>query len=274
MLRLALVSIPIRLVSAVRRDGTVAFHQIDRETKQRVRYKKTVQGGREVAKDDVVRGFEVQPGEYVLLEDDEIDALKLRTRHTLELVQFVRKGEIDPIYFDNPYYVLPDGEDAEEGYAVVRDALRESGAVGVGQLTMRGKENLVALTPAGRGMQLATLRYASELRAPQDVFGALEEGPELRSDLLDMAKELIEKKAAPFDPTRFTNHYADALRDLVREKLEKGHVVPVDENEEERGGARIVDFMEALKRSVRDSDDGGARPKSKTRSGKKGPRAA
>lgn len=251
-LRLALVTIPVRLVSAQKSDATVQFHQIDRKSKQRVRYLKVVPGQGEVAKDDIVMGYEVEPGNYVLFEGDEIDALKLETRHTIELTQFVEACEIDPLYFERPYYVLPDGEVAEEGYRVIRDALRASKKVGLGQLTLRGRENLVALYPGGDGLVLDTLRYESELKDSDDVFSGIGH-EQSRADMMQMAEELIRSRTAPFDASQFKNHYTQALRDLVKQKIASGGAVPVDETKP--GGAKVLDFMEALRRSVGQGGD-------------------
>jgi len=266
-LRLSLVTIPVRLVSASRSDGSVSFHQVDRKSRQRVRYQKVVPGVGEIDKDDIVRGYEFEPGNYVLLEDDELDALKLDTRHTIELTQFVDACEIDPLYFDRPYYILPDGEVAEEGYRVIRQALIESRKAGVGQLTLRGKENLVALKPSGAGMLLETLRYAEEIKEADEVFSDLGDG-RLPGDLVDMAKSLIASRSEPFDPSKYENHYAKALRDLVEEKVRSGKAVAVGDDRARDEGPKVIDFMEALKRSVAGAGakPGGEKPASATAS--------
>lgn len=251
-LRLSLVTIPVRLVSATRSDGAVAFHQVDRKSRQRIRYQKVVPGAGEVDKDDIVRGYEVEPGNYVLLEDEELDALKLETRHTIELTQFVDACEIDPLYFDRPYYLLPDGEVAEEGYRVIRQALIEERKAGLGQLTLRGKENLVALKPSGAGMLLETMRYAEEIKEADEVFSELGSG-KLPADLVNMAKSLIESRSQAFDPGKFKNHYAKALRDLVDQKVRSGKSVAVGDDRDRDQGPKVIDFMEALKRSVASS---------------------
>jgi DNA end-binding protein Ku len=248
-LRLSLVTIPVRLVSATRSDGAVSFHQVDRKTRQRIRYQKVVPGVGEVDKDDIVRGYEVEPGNYVLLEDEELDALKLETRHTIELTQFVDACEIDPLYFDKPYYLLPDGEVAEEGYRVIRQALLEERKAGLGQLTLRGKENLVALKPSGAGLLLETMRYAEEIKEADEVFEEIGTG-KLSPDLVAMAKSLIESRSASFDPSQFQNHYAKALRELVEEKVRSGKSVAVGDDRDRDQGPKVIDFMEALKRSV------------------------
>jgi DNA end-binding protein Ku len=252
-LRLALVSIPVRLVAAEKAESDIRFHQLDRNSKQRIRYLKVAPGKGEVKKEDIVLGYEVEPGNYVFMEDEELDALKLSSRHTVELTQFVDADEIEPLYFSRPYYVLPDGEVAEEGYRVLRDALWAKHKVGVGQLTLRGREHLVALFPTGDGQGLAldTLRYASELKDASDIFSAIgREKP--REDMVQMAEDLIDRRSEPFDAGRFRNHYAEALRDLVKAKLGRGETVPVEEQVEP--GAKVLDFMEALKRSVAASE--------------------
>lgn len=251
-MRLALVNIPIRLVSAERAEAEIHFHQVDRESRQRIKYIKVAPGRGEVKKDDIVLAYEIEPGNYVFMEDADLDALKLSTRHTVELTQFVAHDEIDPLYFERPYYVLPDGEVAEEGYSVIRDALKASKKIGIGQLTLRGRENLVALYPGGSGLILDTLRYESELKDADDVFAGLG-GAKVSRDMQEMANELIDKKTARFDATRFKNHYSEALRELVQRKLSKGENVPV-ENEEKDGG-KVIDFMEALKRSLKSGSE-------------------
>jgi DNA end-binding protein Ku len=269
-LRLALVSIPVRLLTALETEKEIRFHQVHRESKQRIRYEKVAPGVGPVEREDIVHGYEVEPGNYVLLEDEELDDLKLATRHTIELVQFVDACEIDPLYFDRPYYLLPDGEDADEGYRVIRDALREEKKVGVGQLTLRGRENLIALKPSGKGMMLETLRYADEIKDADKAFEDLGSA-RLRQDLIHMAKDLIRQRASPFDPTAFKNHYAEALRELVQSKLKGGKSVPVGEDELDESRGKVIDFTEALKRSVRNAGAGGkavTKPASRKQSGR------
>lgn len=253
-LRLALVTIPVRMVTATRTDGTFHFHQVDRKTRKRIRYQKIVPGRGPVDKEDIVSGYEVEPGNYVLFEGDELNALKLETRHTIELSQFVNHCEIDPLYFEKPYYLVPDGDIAAEGYRVIRDALREAKKVGIGQLTLRGKENLVALQASGAGLLLETLRYEEEVKDADDVFTDIGTG-KLREDMVAMAKSLIKQHSAKFDPTKYKNHYTEALRRFVESHVKKGEVVAVDEEEGDAPKkGEVVDFMEALKRSLKGGD--------------------
>jgi DNA end-binding protein Ku len=251
-LRLALVIIPVRLVNALDRKEQIHFHQVDRQSRQRIRYEKVAPGVGEVSKEDIVYGYEIEPGNYVLLEEDELDNLKLESRHTIELVQFVENCDIDPLYFERPYYIVPDGEEAEEPYRVIRDALRSEQKIGIGQLTLRGREHLVALSPCGKGMMLETLRYENEIKDADKIFSDIGSG-RLRQDLVNMAKDLIEQRASPFDAAAFRDHYAEALRQLVNSKL-KGHKqVSVGEEEIEPPGGKVIDFTDALKRSLQKS---------------------
>lgn len=252
---MALVSIPVRLLTALEREKQINFHQVHRESKQRIRYEKVAPGVGPVEQEDIVHGYEVEPGDYVLLEDDELDKLKLATRHTIELVQFVDACEIDPLYFDRPYFLLPDGEDADEGYRVIRDALREEKKVGIGQLTLRGRENLIALKASGKGMMIETLRYAEEIKNVDKVFDDIG-ASRLRQDLIHMAKDLIRQRSSPFDPSAYKNHYAEALRELVQSKLKGGKSVAVGEDELEESRGKVIDFTEALKRSVKKAEAG------------------
>ncbi len=257
-LRLALVAIPVRLVSAERSEATPRFHQIDRKSKQRIRYVKVAAGDKKVANEDIVMGYEVEPGNYVLLEKGELDAVRLETRHTIELTQFVDANDVDPLYFERPYFLLPDGDVAEEGYLVIHSALRAAKKVAIGQLTLRGRENLVALYASGKGLVLDTLRYDNEIRDADEVFSSLgKQKP--RADMLNMAEQLIESRSQSFDPSSFKNHYAEALRDLVKRKVESGGSVPVED--EAAPGAKVIDFMDALKRSL---SGGGSNAPSKT----------
>lgn len=267
-LRLALVTIPIRLVSAAASGGEVRFHQVDRKSKQRIRYQKvTADDAKPVQQADIVKGYEIEPGNYVLLEDEELDALKLDTRHTVELQEFVDPCEIDPIYFDKPYYVLPDGDVAEEGYRVIRDALRATNKCGIGQLTMRGRENLVALTASGPELGLTTLRYEAEIKDADKVFAGIGTG-KLKPDLIEMAKKLIDERTTDFEAERYRNHYAEALRDLVQSKAKGGGSVAVSGGDDSAPGGTVIDFMEALRASVDGKGKTKAAPKGKASRGK------
>jgi DNA end-binding protein Ku len=250
-LRLALVTIPIRLVSATASEERISLHQVDRKSKQRIRYQKVAgESGKTVPQQDIVSGYELDDGTYVLFEPDELDNLKLTTRHTVELTEFVDAGSIDTVYFDNPYFVLPDGDVAEEGYRVIRDALRSAKKYGVGQLTIRGRENLIALEAYEDGLLLQTLRYENEVRKAEDIFSGIGTG-KLRPELIDMAKQLISERTKKFNASAFSNHYAQALRQLVKDKVEGGEQIEVGGGDEAAvGRGTVIDFMEALRKST------------------------
>jgi DNA end-binding protein Ku len=261
---LALVTIPIRLVSATASEDKIALHQVDRKSKQRIRYQKVAgEIGKVVPQSDIVQGYELDDGSYVLFEPDELDKLKLSTRHTIELTEFVDACSIDPLYFDNPYYVLPDGDVAEEGYRIIRDALKSSKKYGVGQLTMRGRENLIAMKPSGEGLMVETLRYANEVRDADEVFADIGKG-KLRPELIEMAKQLIDERTRKFDPGDFKNHYAEALRKLVKDKVEGGESTEVGGGDERPAGGTVIDFMDALRRSTGKAPAKSARSPAKT----------
>jgi len=252
-LRLALVSIPVQLVAAVQSGARLSFHQIDAKSHKRIRYEKIAPGIGPVTSENIVKGFEITKGQYVLLTDQELNQVKLEAKHTINLVQFVDHCEIDPIYFDKPYFVLPDGKLAQEAYVVMRDALREMGKMGIGQLVMRGRENIVAIKPCGQGLMLETLRFADEVRKAAPFFADIGK-PEADEELLDLAKDLIKRKSTKFDPGKFQDHYTEALRALIDAK--KKHVsideMPADEAPD-RGN--VVDLVTALRQSVRDNQD-------------------
>jgi DNA end-binding protein Ku len=184
----------------------------------------------------------------VLLTEEDIEAVKLETKKTFDLTQFVGACEIEPLYFDKPYFVVPQDEVAEDAYRVVRDALQESQKIGIGQLAMRGKEYLAALKPCGKGLLLETLHYAEEVRKGGSFFSDIS-AKKAEPDLLSVARELIERKAAPFDAAAFKNHYTQALRALIERRL-KGKAEKVETEEERPSGDNVIDLMSALKQSL------------------------
>jgi DNA end-binding protein Ku len=251
-IRLALVSIPVEIYPATKSGAQIQFHQVHEPSGKRIKYEKVVPGIGPVDKDEIVKGFEVSKGHYVLLDPEEIESVKLESRKTLDLVQFVDDDDIAPMYFEKPYYVVPADDLAEEAYVVLRDALRDAKKVGVGQLAMRGQEYVVALKPHDRGMLMETLRYADEVNKSSGFFrdiGDTKPDP----DLLDMAAMLIERKAGEFNPAEFHNRYVDALKDLIAEKQKKkGEKVIQDPDADAPPprGSNVIDLMAALKKSL------------------------
>lgn len=266
-LRLSLVSIGVQIYNAVESKSEISFRQIHKPSGRRVNYEKVVQGIGKIENSDIAKGYEVDSDTYVLLEPEEIDAIKLDSKRTIDLVQFVDAKDIDYRYFERPYYVAPADEMAAEGYVVIRDALRKSGKVGLAQITIAGREWLVAVAPLEDGLVMEMLRYSNELRDTSDYFG---EVPKVKPDkeMIELALQLIEKKSGPFNPDKFQDHYATALRDLVQDKL-KGHKIVAPHEDARPTGSNVVDLMEALKRSIGQSSPAKAQPAAKAKPAKK-----
>jgi DNA end-binding protein Ku len=251
-IRLALVSIPVEIYKATKSGASISFHQIHEPTGKRIKYEKVVPGVGPIDREEIIKGYEISKGNYVLLEQEEIEAVKLESKRTLDLVQFVDADAIDVLYYDQPYYVVPADELAEEAYIVLREALRKSRKVGLGQLAIRGQELLVSLKPCGRGLILETLRYADEVNKAANYFRDIaDKKPD--ADLLDLATTLIEKKAGEFDATEYHNRYIDALHRLIEKKAKakgKRVIEDADEPGDASGKSNVIDLMAALKASV------------------------
>jgi DNA end-binding protein Ku len=271
-IRLALVSIPVEIYTATKSGAQVSFHQIHEPSGKRIKYEKVAPGVGPVDPEEIVKGYEVEKGEYVLLEQDEIDAVKLESKKTLELTQFVDAHEIDVLYYEKPYFVVPADDLAEEAFIVLREALRRSKKVGLGQLALRGREYVVSLKPCGRGMVLETLRYADEVNKAQGYFRDIPDS-EPDPELLDLASTLIEKKSGKFDPQEFHDRYVDALKDLIeRKRKAKGKkIIEEDDDEAPKRGSNVVDLMAALKKSLEKGGSAAAKAPAKKAPARKEP---
>ncbi len=266
-LRLSLVSINVEMFPAHKSGATTAFNQIHKPSGKRIHYQKVVEGIGPVEAKDIRKGYQYDKGEYVLLEDEELDAVKLETKKTLDLVQFVDETEIPPLYYDSPYFVAPADDLAEDAFRVVRDALRKSKKVGLGQLALRGKEYLVAIKPCGKGMLLETLHYEAEIKKADSFFSDIP-AKSADDDLLEVATALIDKKTDKFDPKIFKDHYQAALRELIQRKLKsKGRKIEVEDDKPARQTGNVIDLMAALKKSL----DSGARTPAKKAAATKAP---
>jgi DNA end-binding protein Ku len=249
-LRLSLVSIPVEVFTATKSNARPTFRQIHEPTGKPIHYEKVVDGVGPVDRDDIKKGYEYGKGDYVLLEDDELDAVKLETKKTLELVQFVEEDEIPALYYDTPYFVAPTDELAEDAFRVVRDALRKAKKVGLGQLALRGKEYLVSIKPCGKGLLMETLHYEDELKKSDSFFSEIP-AKSADAELLEVATALIEKKTSAFDPKAFKDHYQAALRELIQRKLKsKGRKVTDVEEPSRTSRGNVIDLMSALKKSL------------------------
>ncbi len=266
-IRLSLVSLPVNVYAALNRSRQIALHEIYRPTGQRVRHQNVVDN-EPVEDEDIVKGYEVEKGEYVLIEPDEIKELKIPSKEVLEIVQFVPAEAIDAIYYDTPYFVTPDGKSAEDAFAVIREALRSTGKVGIGQLAIAGRERLCAIKPCGSGIMLEVMRYEDEIKKSDPYFGDIEKTP-VDKEQLSLAKELIKRKTAAFKPEKFHDHYREALQELIDSKLE--HRKPREVIEEKPAG-KVVNLMDALRKSLKEKPESSGKTKVKAKPQKAPPR--
>ncbi len=236
----------MRLYSATTTTSQIALHYVDRESGERVHYQ-PVGDDRRIDKENIAKGYEYEKDRYVVLDDDDLKRLKLETAKTIDLAEFVDAAALDPIYLDKPYYLAPDGPIAADAYRVIREALRLSKKVGIGQIALGGKERIAAIAPRERGLMLSTLRSKDEVRAADAYFEDVEDG-KVDPEQLKLAQTLIESKAGKFDPRHFEDHYQVALKELVQAKL-KGAKLP----EAKRPTARVINLMDALRKSVAQS---------------------
>lgn len=253
-LKLSLVTCPVALYNAISPRGDVHFNMINPATGNRIRMI-TVDSGTEepVERKSLVKGYEIAKGEYVIVTQEEIDSVKLESTKTIEIDSFVPAADIDHLYWDNPYYLVPDGKMAAEPFAVIREAMERAEQVALGRIVMSSRERLVALEPRDRGIVATTLRSHEEVRAMKDYFADI---PAIRPDpeMIAIAAKIIAQKEADFDPSEFKDHYEEALRELI-ERKQKGHKISrADEPKE----SNVINLMDALKASLR-----GAEPKPK-----------
>lgn len=275
-LRLSLVTIGIELYTAVKSGKDTALHQIHKPSGKRIRYEKVAPGIGAVKARDIVKGFEVEKDEYVVLDPEELDEIRLESRRTIDLVQFVDHEEIDPRYYERPYYVTPTSDEvAAEGFAVIREALKGGKKVGLGQMATRGRDQMCAVRACGDGLLLETLRYANEVKDSDAIFESI---PDVTPDkeMLALANQLIKKKTHKFDPDKFKSHYATALRALINEKKKTGEVShATDEELGVKGQSNVIDLMAALRASVKGKTaaSSGKRSMRKKTAGKRAPAA-
>lgn len=246
-LKLSLVTVAVRLYSAATEKERIRFHQIHEPSGERVRQQLVVPGIGPVERDEIVKGYEYEKGRYVTVDPDDLKRLRLETTDTIDIVEFVE--DIDPIYFDAPYYLVPDGSVAEEGYRVIREALRDSSKAAVGQVVIGGHERIIAIRPLGMGLLGNALRYEDEIRKPEDFFGSIAKG-EVDEDQLAIMEQIIGRKTRAFEPGKFVDHYQQAVRELIEEKLQGR----LPEKEPERRPAQVINLMEALKRSLAEEE--------------------
>src|SRR5262245_52098847 len=246
-LRLSLVSCPIALYPATSEREKIHFHQLNRKTGNRIQYKKVdAETGREVERDDIIRGYEKSKGEYVPVEPEELEAVAIESKRVVEIDQFVPRKEIDELYFANPYYIVPDGETGAQAYAVIREAIEQANMMALGRIVFTSREHVMALEARGKGIMGITLRYPYEVRDEKDYF---EDIPSERvtKDMLELASHIIKTKTGHFHPKKFEDRYEDALKEILRKK-EHGEKIDVPR---EPGSAKVINLMDALRRSAK-----------------------
>src|SRR5580698_9327066 len=251
-IQISLVSFGVKLFTATESKSEIRFHQLSRKTGERVKHQKVSGDEGPVDSSDIVKGYEYRKGEYISIEPDEIANLRIPSKHTLEVTQFVDADELNPEYFEKPYFVVPEDNVQAEAFAVVRKALQETKKTALGKIAFGGREHLVAIAPSTDdnlpGMMAYTMRYAEELRDPAGYFSEIKKVA-VDDDQLSLAKELIKRKAAKFDAEKFKDQYEAALREMIEAKIQHA---PVLQEETAPKSAKVVNLMDALRRSVQE----------------------
>ena len=244
-IRVCLLTIPIRVYTALNEADRISFNQLHKDCHQRLKQNLVCPVHGKVEREHVVKGYEIEKDRYVVVEPTDLATVKLETTHIIDVVQFIKPEELDPIYLDAPYFVGPEGPVSVEAFTVLREALRKAKRVGIGRVVLSGREKLVVLKPLAKGLLLTTLRYAAEVRQAAAYFENLSQPP-LDSDQLALARQLIENKTAPFDPAAYADRYQGALLDLIKAKMNGTGPVRV----QAAPAGQIIDLLEALKQSV------------------------
>ncbi len=244
-LRLSLVTCPVALYTATNAGGDVHFHLINPETNNRIKMITTDPETGPVERSSLAKGFEVEKGQYILVTDEEIKSVKLESTKTIDIERFVPASEIDRIYWDNPYYLAPDGKMAQEAFGVIREALERSGQIALGRVVLSTRERILALEPRDKGILAYSIRTNDEVRSATEIFGSISDAKPDPS-MIAIAEKIIEQKEGPFDPSQFTDRYEEALKALIEAK-KKGHkpiaaAEPADTN--------VIDLLAALKASL------------------------
>jgi DNA end-binding protein Ku len=245
-LRLSLVSCPIALYPASSLSEKVSFNRLNRKTGNRLKQQNVdSETGEVVPREDIARGYEVAKGQYLIVEDEELDAVQIESTRTIDIDQFVPKSEIDERYIDSPYYIAPDGQVGQDAFAVIRDTIGKLNMVALGRVVLTRREHVIALEPKGRGLMALTLRYPYEIRDEASYF---EDIPELKlpKEMLDLATHIVNTKSGHFDPSLFQDRYENALIDLLKKKEAGETIEPL----REVAAPRVVNLMDALRASI------------------------
>ena len=257
-LKLSLVSCPIALNPATSSSERVSFRQINRKTGHRLRQQMVDDETREpVDTEDRAKGFEVAKNEYLLIEDEELEALEIESNHTIDIDTFVPAAQIDRRFYDSPYYIVPSDKVGQEAFAVIREAMKGKGVVGLGRVVVSKRERVIALEPHGKGLMGTTLLYPYEVREEDEYFEGI---PDVKvpDEMLKLAEHILETKAGDFDPAEFKDNYEEAVVELIRKKRAN---IPVKTEKEEPPAPNVINLMDALRRSIQQVDAAPAQPK-------------
>jgi DNA end-binding protein Ku len=258
-LKLSLVSCAVALYPATTTSQRVRFNIINRDTGNRIRNEVVdAETGDPVAPEDRIKGYQFEKGQYVLVEDEELDNVALESTHTIDIEQFVPISEVDRIYLDESYYLVPQDDISQEAFAVIREAMRKDDLVGLARVVIYRREHLLLLAPRGKGLMATVLRYKSEVRDQKKYFDEVED-IKVSGDMLKLAAQILESKKGHFDPSKFEDRYENALMDLIKAKR-SGKKPPVVSEERP---SNVINLMDALRRSAR----GGERGTSRSRKG-------
>ena len=270
-LKLSLVSCAVALYNASSASERVSFNNLNRKTGNRLKQNLVDSvTGEPVDTADRVKGYQVAKGQYVMVEDSEIEALKLESTRTIEIETFVPQAEVDQIYVDSPYYLAPDDKVAEEAFAVIREAMTKKKMVGIGRIVLARRERMLMLQPRDKGMLATTLRYPYEVRAGGEIFDEIGD-TRLPAEMLDIAQEIIGRMSGHFEPDTFTDRYEEAVTAMLRAK-QAGQVFSVPE---QAAPANVVNIMDALKKSLEAAgSDAGRRPRAPSKKAVEAPAAA
>jgi DNA end-binding protein Ku len=256
-LKLSLVSCPVALYPATSEREKIRFNQINRKTGNRIRYLKVdEETGDEVEADDIIKGYEVAKGQYVELDPEELEAIALESKRVIDIDKFVPRDEIDDLYFNNPYYIIPDGEVGRQAFAVIREAIKKEGVVAIGTVMFTTREHIIALEARGKGLLGVTLRYPYEVRNEAEYFGDIPE-EKVAKDMLELASHIVETKTGRFEPEKFQDHYENALMELLKKKQAGKKVKRVAGREL----PKVINLMDALRRSAKSEKGAAVRPK-------------
>jgi DNA end-binding protein Ku len=247
-LRLSLGSCPIQLFPATSEREKVSFNQINKETGNRIRYRKVDEDtGDEVDSENIVKGFQVAKGQYIEVDDEELETIALESTRTIEIDEFVPKSEIDELYNIRPYYIAPDGKVGQDAFVVIRDIIEKMNMVAIGRVVLTSREHIIALQPRGKGLMGMLLRYPYEVRNEEEYFDDIS-NVKISKDMMDLARHIVETKSGHFRPEKFEDHYEAALKELI-EKKSKGLKI---EAPKEQAPAKVINLMDALRRSVKE----------------------